>query len=31
MAFSDSAKDKGIGCPMFISLHALKLGNELAH
>ncbi len=31
MTFSDSAKDKGIGRPMFISLHALKLGNELAH
>jgi hypothetical protein len=29
MAFCDSAKDKGIGCQMFTSLHALKLGMSL--
>ncbi|EPD98778.1 hypothetical protein HMPREF1476_01520, partial [Sutterella wadsworthensis HGA0223] len=27
MAFCDSAKYKGVGRPMLISLHALKLGN----
>ena len=31
MAFSDSAKYKGVGRPMLISLHALKLGNKLTH